>query len=282
MKDNHVHEWIGKTETVTDTINLFPCKALAATLNKKREPQEGDMLPPLWHWLYFLEAAHQGELAIDGHRKRGRFLPPIHLPRRMWAGSQIQFHSEIAIGKKLTRRSTIESIRETSGRSGALAFVRVRHEIGSDQLPAITEYQDIVYREAAKPGSESPANASAESPGDYRLEMTADSRLLFRYSALTFNAHRIHYDYQYATQTEGYPGVIVHGPLLATLMLDLLSSNFPEYTTKNFEFSALAPIFGPNRFCVHGTNPDSMGNTSLWVSDHTGQLCMQGKANVRR
>ena len=200
----------------------------------------------------------------------------------MWAGSQIQFHSTITLGETLTRQSTIESIRETTGRSGALTFVKIRHEIGSEQRPAITEIQDLVYREAAKPGDAPPAPAAAESFGDYHLELIADSRLLFRYSALTFNAHRIHYDYQYATHTEGYPGVIVHGPLLATLMLELLCSNFPEKTIKAFEFRALGPIFGDHPFSVHGTRPDLDGNVTLWIANHDSQLRMQGTANIER
>ena len=124
--------------------------------------------------------------------------------------------------------------------------------------------------------------AAAESSGDYHHELTADSRLLFRYSALTFNAHRIHYDYQYATHTEGYPGIIVHGPLLATLMLELLRSNFPEETIKTFEFRALGPIFGDHRFSVHGTKPNPDGNATLWITNQDGQLCMQGTANIER
>ena len=280
MYETHAHEWIGRTETLSDTIHPVPCKALAAALNREWKPKEGDRLPPLWHWLYFLETARQEELAADGHRKRGGFLPTVQLPRRMWAGSQVQFHSEIEIGKELVRRSTIESIKETSGRSGALTFVKIRHEIRSDHCPAITEIQDIVYREAAKPGDTQVSAPASESPGDYHQEITADSRLLFRYSALTFNAHRIHYDYQYATQTEGYPNVIVHGPLLATLMLELLCFNFPEEVLKYFEFRALSPIFGDSRFSVHGSNPDSEGNVTLWIANHAGQLCMQGEAKI--
>ena len=280
MNESHAHEWIGRTETLSDTLNPVPCKALAATLNQAWDPKEGDKLPPLWHWLYFLETAQQEELAADGHRKRGGFLPPVQLPRRMWAGSQIQFHSPITLGETLTRQSTIEHIRETTGRSGALTFVKVRHEIGSEQRPALTEIQNLVYREAAKPGVAPPAPAAAESSGDYHRELTADSRLLFRYSALTFNAHRIHYDYQYATHTEGYPGIIVHGPLLATLMLELLRSNFPEETIKTFEFRALGPVFGDHRFSVHGTRPNPDGNATLWIANQDGQLCMQGTANI--
>ena len=281
MNEIKLQQWIGRNETVDDIIGLTPARALAATFNRQTEILAQSQLPALWHWLYFLETAAQQDLAPDGHRQRGGFLPPITLPRRMWAGSQLQFHLPVNIGDPLTRSSTIHSIKEKTGRSGSLVFVKVQHEISRSGQLCITESQDIVYREAAKPGASLPAGEPADSVSDFQLQFQADSRLLFRYSALTFNAHRIHYDTPYVTEVEGYPGLIVHGPLLATMMLELLWQNLPEAQLSTFEFKALRPVFDNQACTIRATSPDSEGNVRLWIADHEGALCMQGQANIR-
>lgn len=281
MNDITLEQWIGRNETVDDTISLTPVRALAATFNRKTEISGQSQLPALWHWLYFLETAAQQELAPDGHRQRGGFLPPITLPRRMWAGSQLQFHAPVHVGDQLTRSSSIHSIKEKTGRSGSLVFVKVQHEITRSGQLCITESQDIVYREAAKPGMPLAAGEPAETVSDFQLQFQADSRLLFRYSALTFNAHRIHYDTPYVTEVEGYPGLIVHGPLLATMMLELLWQNLPGAQLRSFQFKALRPVFDNKACTIRATSPDSDGNVRLWVADHEGALCMQGQANIR-
>jgi len=281
MNEIKLQQWIGRNETVDDIIGLTPARALAATFNRQTEILAQSQLPALWHWLYFLETAAQQDLAPDGHRQRGGFLPPITLPRRMWAGSQLQFHLPVNIGDPLTRSSTIHSIKEKTGRSGSLVFVKVQHEISRSGQLCITESQDIVYREAAKPGASLPAGEPADSVSDFQLQFQADSRLLFRYSALTFNAHRIHYDTPYVTEVEGYPGLIVHGPLLATMMLELLWQNLPEAQLSAFEFKALRPVFDNQACTIRATSPDSEGNVRLWIADHEGALCMQGQANIR-
>ena len=281
MSDSTLEQWIGRTEAMEDDISLMPARALAATFNREEEVTAKSSLPPLWHWLYFLETAAQIELADDGHRQRGGFLPPVTLPRRMWAGSQLEFHQPVFIGDRLTRRSTIESITEKQGRSGSLVFVKVRHELIKSGQTCITEFQDIVYREAASANGQTPPGRQAGQTSDFSMQLQGDSRLLFRYSALTFNAHRIHYDHKYVSEVEGYPGLLVHGPLLATLMLELLWKNLPDCRVRSFEFKALRPVFDTHPFTVHGTNPNAEGSTSLWVADHEGFLCMQGSANIQ-
>ncbi|NKB32155.1 MAG: acyl-CoA dehydrogenase [Pseudomonadales bacterium] len=272
--------WIGKTESATDFLTLAPLTGLAATLDKEKlQFAPGDKLPPLWHWLYFLSPARQSKIANDGHAERGDFLPPIPLPRRMWAGSRFEFHHPLHAGEEVNRVSTIKSIACKEGRSGQLAFVTVKHEIGTELKNAISEEHDIVYRDLAPSNQSPPPAKSAPTSSDYSKTIDPDPVLLFRYSALTFNGHRIHYDREYVTTEEGYPGLIVHGPLLATLLVDLLIEQFPEKTLRSFEFKAVSPVFDLNPFDVCGTNPDQEGNLSLWIKDYEGTLCMQAQAS---
>ena len=277
-------EWIGKAETVDDVVTATPYAALSATLDRTPErPPPGTPLPALWHWLYFLPLYRQSEVGPDGHAKRGGFLPPIPLPRRMWAGSQLQFLEPLRIGDAVTRTSTIEDVTEKSGRSGALVFVRVRHEIRRrDEAPAaLVEFHDIVYREAPKPGEVAPPPKPAPAQRAWERRWVPDDVLLFRYSALTFNSHRIHYDRRYVTTVEGYPGLIVHGPLIATLLLDLLRHELPEAEVARYEFRAIRPLFDLHPFFVCG-EPHGDGKTfRLWARDHEGFLAMDATAVVR-
>jgi len=279
--DNQWHDWIGKSESSAATITSFPMEALAATLDKPvASYSTGASLPPLWHWLYFLETSPQSQLAADGHAKRGNFLPPVLLPRRMWAGSRVEFLDKLHVGDTATRVSTIKSITSKQGRSGALVFVALSHEISTTRGIAIQELQDIVYREAAKTDfSNSPTQPAPASSG-YSKTINPDSTFLFRYSALTFNGHRIHYDREFARDQEGYPGLVVHGPLLATLMIDLLLDTHPTCSIKTFEFRAILPLFDLHPFTVCGDEPDADGNVKLWVQNHAGALCMQSSARI--
>ena len=222
--------WIGRSETVRDQIGATPVNALNATLDHPAMPVEaGEPLPPLWHWLSFLPLHRQSEIGPDGHAKRGGFLPPVPLPRRMWAGSQFEFHEPLRVGGAITRVSTIHDVTEKSGRTGPLVFVKVRHEIRRDGAAgiAVTEFHDIVYREAPRPGDAAPPPKPAPAGCLWERRWVPDDVLLFRYSALTSNGHRIHYDRRYVTEVEGYPGLVVHGPLIATLLVDLLRRNRP-------------------------------------------------------
>ncbi len=283
MSELNLRDWIGRSETVTDVATATPYAALSATLDwPAQRPTVGTVLPPLWHWLYFLPIAQQSEIGTDGHPKRGGFLPPVPLPRRMWAGSDFEFRSPIHIGDALARTSTIVDVTEKSGRTGRLVFVKVRHEVRreGETAVALNEHHNIVYRDLPAPSDVAPPPLAAPSSAAWSRNVVADDVLLFRYSALTFNGHRIHYDRQYVTQTEGYPGLIVHGPLIATLLLDLLRRQLPSATVTRFEFKAVRPTFDIHPFSVHG-QPSSDGKTvRLWGQDHEGWLTMDALATI--
>jgi len=259
--------------------------ALSATLDRDDPaPAAGTAVPPLWHWLYFLPHARQSEIGPDGHPKRGGFLPPVPLPRRMWAGGRLRWDAAnpLCVGQTVQRQSTIQSVKHKAGRSGELLFVLVEHRFSNENGLALTEEHDIVYRSAAQPGEAAPAPQKPPMDGQaaWSRTITADAVVLFRYSALTFNGHRIHYDRQYVTEVEGYPGLIVHGPLIATLLLDLLRRSLPGARVASFDFRAVRPAFDLHPFSVHG-KPSSDGKTiELWAQDHEGFLTMQGTATL--
>jgi 3-methylfumaryl-CoA hydratase len=273
--------WVGRSETVHDTLDATPVAALTATLDHPAAPvQAGDELPPLWHWLYFLPLHRASDIGPDGHARRGGFLPPVPLPRRMWAGSQFEFREPLQVGQRVARTSTIASVTQKDGRTGPLVFVKVRHELQVEgaAAPALVEFHDIVYREARKPGDAEPPPQPAPSGAAWQRVIVPDDVLLFRYSALTFNGHRIHYDRRYVTQVEGYPGLIVHGPLIATLLLDLLRRNAPDAVVVDFRFKAVRPTFDLHPFQVNGTRE---GHTvRLWAQDHEGWLTMDAVATL--
>jgi 3-methylfumaryl-CoA hydratase len=276
--------WIGRTETVSDVATATPYAALSATLDWPAErPDAGTALPWLWHWLYFLPISRQSEIGADGHPQRGGFLPPVPLPRRMWAGSDFEFHAPLRIGDALSRTSTIVDVKEKSGRTGSLIFVRVRHELHANGAaePALTEHHNIVYRAAPSSGDVAPPPQAAPVQWGWHRQIVPDDVLLFRYSALTFNGHRIHYDRQYVTEVEGYPGLIVHGPLIATLLMDLLRRHLPDAQVARFEFKAVRPTFDTHPFSVHG-QPSADGKTvHLWGRDHEGWLTMDAMATLK-
>ena len=282
----NLQAWVGRSERVDDVANPTPYAALSATLDwppgETVRPASGTPLPPLWHWLYFLPIAQQSEIGPDGHPKRGGFLPPVPLPRRMWAGSDFSFHSPLFVGDALSRTSTIVDVTEKTGRTGTLIFVKVRHEIRrqNESAVALTEHHNIVYRAMPSPDDVAPPPQLAPTEAAWSRDIVADDVLLFRYSALTFNGHRIHYDRQYVTQTEGYPGLIVHGPLIATLLLDLLRRQMPDAVVKSFVFKAVRPTFDIHPFSIHG-EPSADGETfRLWGRDHEGFLTMDATATI--
>lgn len=235
--------WIGRTELVEDDICLTQALAAAATLEPPSAPlTTGAPLPPLWHWFYFLPRAPQSQLGSDGHPQRGGFIPPIPYPRRMFAGARIRFHQPLRIGQPARREGVIRNITQKTGRTGPLAFVTVGYQILQGDTLCIEEEQDIVYRE---PGAPVPAPMPVELPpvtDAITRTVIPDPRLLFRFSALTFNAHRIHYDRPYAQQEEGYPGLVVHGPLVAVLLMELTRHNTTR-PISGFRFRSQAPLF---------------------------------------
>ena len=277
-----LESWIGRTETRTDVIAPTPVAALAATLDRDDPPpQAGDPLPPLWHWMYFLDIRRRSELGRDGHPAKGGFLPPVPLPRRMWAGGRLHWHHPLLLGEEVERESRIVSITEKSGRTGPLAFVLVRHEFRNAAGLALTEEHDIVYRGDPQPGDPVPPPKLAPADSVWSRETVPNETLLFRYSALTFNGHRIHYDYRYATEVEGYPGLVFHGPLAATLLIDLLRQQRPDATVASFEFRSVRPV------CVTGAGwtacgePSADGRTvKLWGRDADGFLTTDGVATL--
>ena len=270
-----LQQWVGKTEVKEDVIQPAMASALAATLDRASPAAD---LPPLWHWIYFWTVAPASEIGADGHPQRGGFLPPVPLPRRMWAGGRLAFTAPLAIGRPATRTSRILDVAAKNGATGQLAFVTVRHEIAQDGRIAVTEEHDIVYRGLPQPGAAAPAPKQAPADAAWSREITPDPVLLFRYSALTFNGHRIHYDRSYVTGVEGYPGLIVHGPLIATLLLDLLHRNVPDATVAEFSFRAVGPLFDIEPFTVCGQPGDDGRSVKLWAKNSRGELAMQAEA----
>jgi 3-methylfumaryl-CoA hydratase len=273
----YLQQWIGRSECVSDTLGLTPIAALAATLDKEdTSVAPGDALPPLWHWLYFLPLHRQSLVGPDGHPKRGGFLPPVALPRRMWAGSQLTFLRELKAGDAVTCLSTIADVTNKQGRSGDLVFVKVLHQISDAAGVAIAEHQDIVYRDHPVSGEKPPALQAAPEGAQWTREIHPDPVQLFRYSALTLNGHRIHYDRPYAMEQEGYQGLVVHGPFLATLLLDLVRSALPGARVAAFSFRAVSPVIDTAPFVVCGLPHSDDGKTlKLWIAGSDGTLRMQ-------
>ena len=272
--------WLGRTQRDVDDITAAPLQGLWATLDREgRQVLLGQDAPPLSHWLFFTPKAPQASIGVDGHPTRGGFLPPVSLPRRMWAGGTLQFHHPLRVGDEVQRESRVMDVSEKDGRSGRLAFVTIRHELTNANGLAIMENQDIVYREAALVGSPQPASKAAPKDETFKRRVTPDPVQLFRFSALTFNAHRIHYDREYATQVEGYPGLVVHGPFIATLLLDLLNRQEPGATIRRFTFKAVGPLFDTHPFELCG-RPYGARKFALWARNLEGALAMEASAEI--
>lgn len=281
---SHLQTWVGKQETIVDQITAAPVRGLTATLDRQdTAPIAGQTpLPELWHWLYFLPTHRQSELGPDGHAKRGGFLPPIPLPRRMWAGGRLHWKAPLKVGDTITRVSTIQSVDHKVGRSGALMFVCVEHQIHNQVGLALVEQHDIVYRDNPSDNEPPATVTTAPTNAAWSKTLWPDDVMLFRYSALTFNGHRIHYDRRYVTEVEKYPGLVVHGPLIATLLVDLVRERLPGAVLSRFQFKAVRPTFDTGPMTVNGrpdTERDPSGNTiALWATDAEGWLTMQATA----
>lgn len=259
MQENLL-DWIGRTETTQAFLDPAHASRIALTLGTGA-PAVDAPLPPLWQWAFFNESVPTNALAADGHPPLGGFLPPAGERNRMWAGGEVQLHTPLRVGRDAVKTSKVVDVREKEGRSGNLLFVTVEHAYGQDGVVAITERQDIVYKSPGKPridGSD-PAPASL-----WSREVLPTPPLLFRYSAVTFNSHRIHYDHPYATEIEGYPGLVVHGPLIATLMLQAFCDAHPDKRVRTMRYRGLRPLICGQAFNVGGALGED-GEARLWA-----------------
>ena len=269
-------DWVGRSEVREDVVTAAPVRALAATLDAPDRvlSTPGAPIPPLWLWLYVLPVAPMSGVGPDGHSKRGGFLPPIDLPRRMWAGSRCAFHGAASVGAAIERRSTIRSVVPKDGKSGPMVFVTVHHETAADGLPVMSETQDIVY--LPLPERFSPPPVQPLPACDWSQDVAVDPVLLFRFSALTFNSHRIHYDRTYAMETEKYPGLVVHGPLQALWLYEAGRATAPHRTPSRFTFRGLRPLFDFDRISLNGRRRED-GGLDLFTANGDGAIGMQAE-----
>jgi len=283
---DRLREWIGRAETRSDVISPAPVAALSASLDHEySRAVTGEALPACWHWLYFQDVSPTAKLSVDGHAQRGDFLPPVPLPRRMWAGSRLRCLGPLKVGAQVRRISTIQSVGHKQGRSGDLVFVTVVHQIYCQDSLLLEEEQDLVYRgKDSADGRSKPAPAPEPSvavpakTAEWAREVYPDPVLLFRYSALTFNSHRIHYDRDYATREEHYDGLVVQGPLTATLLLDLLYREMPEVRVAAFEFRAQRPLYEGRVLHLRGTLDGQ--HVILRALDAVGNVAMEARASL--
>ncbi len=271
-----LQNWLGKSETNSAIIDERQARLMAATIDEQA-PKTGDPLPSCWHWAWFNSAKPHSELGRDGHPKRGEndLLPPVSLPRRMWAGGEIKFLNPIHIGKEITRKSTIEKISEKSGSTGALCIVTILHQYFDHETLCLVDRQNLVFREDPKPDTPNATPPKPPKNSELSREVVPDPVTMFRYSALTFNGHRIHYDVDYAREVEGYEGLVFHAPLTATLLLGL-AQEFSGKPISTFKYRATSPLFGHQRFSIHGKKEGD--SIIVWAQTPSGGQAMIGEA----
>jgi 3-methylfumaryl-CoA hydratase len=270
-------QWKGRSESLTEAISASDCQKMQNTLDRDATLNTGDELPPLWHFIAHTTSAPQSGLGRDGHPKRGGFLPPVQLPRRMWAGSRLSFDGTIRIGDQVTKTSTIKDVAMKTGRSGSLCFVTVQHELSVEGDIKISEQQDLVYREDPAPDTPAPPPKPTPTDADFSRVITPTEVMLFRFSALTFNGHRIHYDRDYSSNVEGYGGLVFHGPLTATLLADMAVSETGG-TLASFSFRGVAPLLDTEPFTISGTRQGQ--SLKLWATTPSGGLAMDASAEL--
>ena len=287
--------WIGRSRAETESIDARLVRWLAATLERPdwMDAQAGQDLPAGWHWMLFAPVAAQSGLGRDGHPARtGDFLPPTTQPRRMWAGSRLVWHQTFRVGDQVNRTTTIRKAEEKSGRSGSMVFVTLAHRLEAGGRLIADEEQDLVYRGDAAPEEVAAlarlaerarsGEATLEKTGRFHQAVTPDPVMLFRYSAATFNGHRIHYDRDYASTVEGYPGLVVHGPLIASLLLGFAETVVaPGATLTQFDFRAKRPTFDITPFALHADAPDASGEFALWSTNNVGEVAVEARARIR-
>jgi len=275
---DHLREWIGRSTSASDIVTAQLVKGLRSTLFQEiGEPKPGDAAPFTVHWCLAQPVFPMSMLGPDGHPTRGGFLPPVPLPRRMWAGGELEFFDALRVGDEATRTSRIADVTMKTGSTGTLCFVSVDHLVTTPRGTAIRERQDIVYREISTAPTSTPAKPTAAPPvANHRESHMADPVLLFRYSALTFNGHRIHYDRDYVTKVEGYPGLIFHGPLQAALLVECAAKRHSGAAPKKFSYRGLQPLFEGSEFSINAN--DSGAAMELWTANSSGQPTMKGTA----
>ncbi len=285
---------VGRSRSESETLDARLVRWLAATLERPEwlDAREGQPLPSGWHWMLFAPIASQSSLGRDGHPSRaGDFLPATAQPRRMWAGSRLTWRGQFRVGDRVTRTSTIMSAEEKSGRSGSMVFVTLSHRLEVAGEVIVEEEQDLVYRGDASPDETAALAKLAEralaggivpaKTGALARAVNPDPTLLFRYSAATFNGHRIHYDREYARNIEGYPGLVVHGPLIASLLLGFIETEVASgMKLESFEFRAKRPTFDISPFALHAERPDGQGNFAIWSTNNVGEVAVEASARL--
>ena len=275
---DHLRQWIGRSTQASDIVTAQVVKGLRATLFMGiGEPKPGDAAPFTVHWCLAQPVYPMSELSPDGHPTRGGFLPPVPLPRRMWAGGELEFFEPLRVGDEVTRTSRIADVTTKTGSTGVLCFVSVDHLITTSRGTALRERQDIVYRDMSTTQPSAPAKTGAPPPvAKHRETHMADPVLLFRYSALTFNGHRIHYDRDYVTKVEGYPGLIFHGPMQAAFLVEFAAKLHDGTAPKKFVYRGLQPLFEGSEFSVNAS--DTSAGMELWIANSAAQPTMKGTA----
>jgi 3-methylfumaryl-CoA hydratase len=275
---DHLRQWIGRSTQASDIVTAQLVKGLRATLFMEiGEPKANDAAPFTVHWCLAPQVYPMSELGPDGHPTRGGFLPPVPLPRRMWAGGELEIFEALRVGDEVTRTSRIADVTMKTGSTGALCFVSVDHLITTSRGTAIRERQDIVYRDISTAQSSAPAKPAVPAPAaKHRETHMADPVLLFRYSALTFNGHRIHYDRDYATKVEGYPGLIFHGPMQAAFLVEFAAKLHGGIPPKKFVYRGVRPLFEGSEFSINAN--EAGAGMELWTANSAGEPTMKGTA----
>ena len=275
----HLQQWIHNEPVVlTETLDLRPALGMAAMLDQSHGPSLGMALPPLWHWVYFTPAPLASELGADGHPVRGGFLPPVPLPRRMWAASSLSFHNPLYLGETVQKHSRVNKVELKQGNAGPLVFLTVEHKYSVNKELRISEEQTIVYVSLNR-GKDQTKSKEHPEQSVWSKCIQPDPVLLFRYSALMANTHRIHYDRDYAVGVEHHGGLVVQGPLTATLLAELLRERFPSLRLTEFSFRALRPLLDTMTFTIHGKREEG-GLVALWALDADKKLAVQATARV--
>ncbi len=271
---DYLGQWIGNKETTGETISVEPLHRMRATLDyAPKTMTEGEVVPALWHWVYFLKPTRASELGRDGHAAQGEFMPPVPLPRRMWAGGQVKFYAPLRVGERARRESTVRDVKIKQGLTGKLCFVEVEHAISVGDELKLSETHNIVYRDIKQPGDKKPRAPDAPDDAQWTREVKPDSTLLFRYSALTFNGHRIHYDLDFCRHEEGYSGLVLHGPLTATLLIEMLRQQNPGKSLESCDYRAYSPLFDDASFTLNGKMDGT--DAILWAANPQGRLAMK-------